>query len=159
MKIVKTALVVFVLAGIVTWAGCGTVDQGEHQAHKELSFVQLERHDVLYAGACKHCGPQCNCQKRVSTQPGKCSCERPLKWSHVLKIEQTDAILCQCEEGCRCYGLDPGNPDNCSCGVKTKKISLVGSGIYFCNCGGSCFCNYVSDSPGNCRCGFKLIRI
>lgn len=28
--------------------------------------------------------------------------------------------------------------------------------IYFCNCGGSCKCNHVSDEPGSCGCGMEL---
>lgn len=114
--------------------------------------ADADRHDVLYTCAC---GPSCNCNT-VSTKPGKCACDKELKWGHVLKIEGNEAILCQCGEGCQCGGLDAKDPSKCVCGNPVKRVSLEGTGIYFCNCGASCFCNTVSDQPGKCRCGMDL---
>jgi hypothetical protein len=112
------------------------------------------RTDVLYT--C-NCGPECNCNS-VSTHPGNCKCGKPMIWGHVLKIEGNEALVCTCKEGCTCK-LDPNDPTKCGCGKKVKRVSLVGTGIYFCNCGGSCFCNTVSDKPGKCKCGMPLHKV
>ena len=154
MRITNVLLGLLFLTSIALLAGCGGMDTAKHEDKRELSFAQVDRHDVLYTCSC---GLQCNCNT-VSTKPGKCDCGRILKWGHVLKIEGTEAILCQCAEGCQCYGLNPQDPTKCTCGVSTKRVSLVGTGIYFCNGGASSFCNYVSDSPGKCRCGNKLTK-
>lgn len=113
------------------------------------------RTDVLYT--CD-CGPQCKCNS-MSTQPGDCKCGKPMKWGHVLKIEGNEAILCMCAEGCKCSGLNEKDPTKCPCGGDIKRVSLVGTGIYFCNCGGSCFCNTVSEKPGECKCGMMLKKV
>ena len=114
-----------------------------------------ERQDVLYT--C-NCGPECKCNT-VSIKPGKCACDTPLKWGHVLRIEGNEAILCQCAEGCKCSGLDAQDPSKCVCGTPVKRVSLEKTGIYFCNCGGSCTCNTVSEEPGSCKCGMKLKKV
>jgi hypothetical protein len=111
-----------------------------------------ERHDVLYT--C-NCGPQCKCNS-VSTTAGKCSCGSPLIWGHVVRVEGNEALLCQCKEGCKCAGLDPKDPNKCACGTAVKRVNLTGTGLYFCNCGGSCGCNTISDKPGTCKCGMPL---
>lgn len=110
-----------------------------------------QRHDVLYY--CD-CGADCKCNS-VSTKPGNCKCDKPMKWGHVLKIEGDEALVCTCAEGCKC-SLDPKDPSKCGCGQSVKRISLKGTGVYFCNCGGSCMCNTVSDSPGKCKCNMDL---
>ena len=112
------------------------------------------RRDVLYY--C-NCGPECKCNS-VSTQPGNCKCDKPMKWGHVLKIEGNEALVCTCDEGCKC-NLDRKDPTKCSCGKPVKRINLKGTGIYFCNCGGSCMCNTVSDKPGKCQCSMQLKRV
>ena len=155
MKITYFLIGVLFFACVTFLAGCGGVNTAEQKHRQELSFAEVERHDVLYT--CP--GLQCK-SNTVSTKSGKCDCGRILKWGHVLKIEGTEAILCQCGEGCRCYALDQKDPSKCTCGLHTKRVSLVGTGIYFCNCGGGGgFCNYVSDSPGKCRCGNTLIKV
>lgn len=110
------------------------------------------RSDVLYSCAC---GPECACGS-VSTEPGNCRCGKPMKWGHMLRVEGSVASLCGCEEGCRCAGLDPKDPSKCACGKPVKKVDLKGTGIYFCNCGGSCGCNTASKTLGRCRCGMDL---
>jgi len=117
--------------------------------------AEEERQDVLYT--C-NCGPACKCNT-VSTKPGACTCGAPLKWGHVIKIEGNEAILCQCAEGCKCSGLNAEDPSKCACGTPVKRMSLEKTGIYFCNCGGSCTCNTVSDKPGTCKCGMELKRV
>jgi len=110
-----------------------------------------QRQDVLYY--CD-CGADCHCNS-VSTKPGNCKCDKPMKGGHVLKIEGDEALVCTCAEGCKC-SLDPKDPSKCGCGNFVKRINLKGTGIYFCNCGGSCMCNTVSDSPGKCKCNMDL---
>ena len=138
MKTIKI-LLFMMLSAVMLYAFMGSAKADE------------QRHDVLYY--CD-CGPECHCDS-VSTKPGNCKCGKPMKWSHVLKIEGDEAIVCTCAEGCKCT-LDPKDPSKCGCGNPVKKISLKGTGIYFCNCGGACMCNTVSDSPGKCGCGMDL---
>ncbi|MCL5022174.1 MAG: hypothetical protein M1497_02190 [Nitrospirae bacterium] len=110
-----------------------------------------QRHDVLYT--CD-CGADCKCNS-MSTKPGNCTCGKPMKWGHVLRIEGDEALLCNCAEGCKC-SIDAKDPTKCGCGNPVKRVSLKGTGIYYCNCGGSCSCNTVSDSSGKCKCGMNL---
>ena len=124
-------------------AGCASMHSG---------VATADRQDILYS--C-NCGPDCKCNT-LSTKSGNCACGEPLKWGHVLKVEGSEAILCQCAEGCACGGLDAKDPTKCVCGTPVKRVDMAGTGIYYCNCGGSCYCNTVSDKPGNCRCGMKL---
>ena len=124
-------------------------------AYVETGTAEEQRKDVLYT--CK-CGPECKCNT-VSTKPGNCACGQPMKWGHVVKIEGNEALLCTCKEGCKCSGLNPKDPTKCACGNPVKRVSLKGTGIYFCNCGGSCMCNTVSDSPGKCKCGMELKKV
>jgi len=112
------------------------------------------RNDVLYV--CD-CGAGCACNS-VSTEPGNCSCGKPMKWHHVVKVEGNEALLCTCGEGCSC-AIDPNDPSKCGCGKPIKRVDLTGKGIFFCNCGGSCTCNTLSDQPGQCRCGMKLKKV
>lgn len=127
---------------LLVLAGCAT-----KQTH-----VHSGRTDVLYS--CD-CGPSCECNT-LATKPGKCTCGVPLKWGHVLKVEGNEALLCQCGEGCQCVGLNPENASQCVCGTPVKRVNLAGSGIYFCNCGGACSCNWVSAQSGKCKCGMDL---
>lgn len=141
------ALNILFLVFILTLAGCA--------AKQTETTSQGDRSDVLYT--C-NCGPQCKCNS-VSTQPGDCACGNPMKWGHVIRVEGNEAILCQCAEGCRCAGLNPNDPSKCACGNPVKRVDLSGTGIYFCNCGGACSCNTVSDAPGPCKCGMKLKKV
>ena len=147
MRIIRYVFVGLLMAIL---AGCAAME-----TETATTPAQPDRQDVLYT--C-NCGPQCNCNT-VSTKPGKCACGAPLKWGHVLKIEGNEAILCQCMEGCKCGGLDPNDPTKCVCGNPVKRVNLAGTGIYFCNCGGSCYCNTVSDKPGKCKCGMNLKKV
>jgi len=120
----------------------------------QTAITAEERGDILYY--CD-CGPDCHCNS-VSTKPGNCKCNKPMKWGHVIKIEGDEAIVCTCAEGCKC-SIDANDPTKCGCGNKVKRLSLKGTGIYFCNCGGSCHCNTVSDKPGKCKCGMDLKKV
>ena len=123
--------------------------------YMEKASSEEPRNDVLYT--CD-CGPECKCNS-MSTKPGNCACGKPMKWGHVIKTEGDEAILCTCAEGCKCSGLDPNDPAKGACGNPVKRVSLKGTGIYFCNCGGSCACNTVSDGPGKCKCGMDLKKV
>jgi hypothetical protein len=116
--------------------------------------ADAERADVLYA--CD-CGNGCKCNS-LSKQPGNCACGKPMRWHHVVKVENDEALLCSCKEGCKC-SLDAADPSKCGCGNLVKRVSLKGSGLFFCNCGGSCTCNTVQAAPGDCRCGMPLKQI
>ena len=153
MKIANVLLGLLFFVCVFSLSGCSGMDTAGHEGKKELTFAQVDRHDVLYTCPC---GMQCDCNT-ASTKPGKCDCGRTLKWGHVLKREGTEAILCQRDERCQCY-LKSKDTAKCSCGSSTRRVSLVGTGIYFCKSGASGFCNYVSDSPGKCRCGSELIK-
>lgn len=110
------------------------------------------RRDVLYTCGC---GPECKCNA-MSTEPGPCGCGKPMKWGHVVRVEGTTALVCQCSDACACGGLDPQDPSRCKCGGLVKRIELKGSGLYFCNCGSACGCNTVSKTPGKCGCAMEL---
>jgi len=113
-----------------------------------------ERKDLLYSCAC---GESCDCGT-VSTKPGKCSCGKEMRETHVLKVEGDEAIVCTCGGGCKCE-LDAKDPTKCGCGKAVDWVDLKGSGLYFCNCGGSCMCNTVSGKPGECKCGMKQKQV
>ncbi len=144
MKISKLLLIGACLSLLL--AGC---------ASTQATGKAAERKDILYT--C-NCGPDCKCNT-VSTEPGECACGVPLKWGHVVKVEGSEALLCQCKEGCQCAGIDPKDPAKCVCGTPLKRVNLAGTGIYFCNCGGSCMCNTVSAKPGVCKCGMNLKKV
>lgn len=139
MKTMKFVTVCLILAACIIGTAVKTAMTAE------------QRNDVLYY--CD-CGPQCKCDS-VSTTPGNCKCDKPMKWGHVLKVEGDEALVCTCAEGCKC-SLDPTDPTKCGCGNQMKRINLKGTGIYFCNCGGSCMCNTLSDKAGKCKCGMDL---
>ena len=113
--------------------------------------TDTDRQDLLYTCAC---GKSCDCGT-VSTKPGKCSCGKEMRESHVLKVEGNEAIVCTCGGGCKC-ALENNDSTQCGCGKTVERINLKGAGVYFCNCGGSCKCNTLSDAPGDCNCGMKL---
>jgi hypothetical protein len=112
---------------------------------------EAERHDTVYV--C-NCGPECDCGS-ISTEAGTCSCGTELAVAHIVKVDGHDAKLCA-HGGCDCE-IDAEDETKCTCGAEVRTVSLEGSGLYFCNCGGSCTCNFVSAEPGNCACGMELI--
>lgn len=151
MKKQSILAIVMIMAVVAVGIGCTEKNTAAPPISHQIVQADTDRRDVLYSCSC---GDQCG-RGTVSIKPGKCKCGRPLKWGHVLKTEKNEVILCQCPEGCRCYGLD-NRQYYCDCGLPVKRVSLEGTGIYFCNCGSSCYCNTVSDSPGKCRCGAAL---
>ena len=86
-----------------------------------------------------------------------------------------ELYVCACGEGCPCDTMSR-NPGQCSCGkdlVKTKvtkvekgKITVesrgkpfVSVGKYVCDCGPDCKCDTISQNPGNCTCGKKMVEV
>ena len=96
------------------------------------------------------------------------------------KTEMTGKVgdeiyVCGCGEGCPCDTMSR-NPGTCTCGkdlVKTKitkieagKITVeartkpfVSVGKYACACGPGCKCDTISQNPGNCTCGKKMVEV
>ncbi len=102
-----------------------------------------------------NCGPDCNCNA-ISDKPGNCGCGKPLKQTHLLAIENGNALFCTCGPGCRCK-IDEKDHSKCGCGNPVRKMSLKGK--YICSCGEGCACNAISDKPGNCKCGKPLKQV
>ena len=93
-----------------------------------------------------------------------------------MKAKVGDEIyVCACGEGCPCDMMSR-NPGQCTCGkdmVKTKvtkvekgKITVESrgkpfksKGKYACACGADCKCDTVSQNPGNCTCGKKMVEV
>ena len=86
-----------------------------------------------------------------------------------------ELYVCACGEGCPCDTMSR-NPGQCTCGkdlVKTKvtkvekgKITVesrekpfVSKGKYACACGPDCKCDTISQNPGNCTCGKKMVEV
>jgi hypothetical protein len=121
---------------------CATHDTGSQAAGKNVVYV---------------CGCEATCKcGTVSAKAGKCGCGMERKAMRVVKLEGTDALTCPCELSCTC-GLDAKDPTKCGCGKPIRKVSLKGTGLYFCNCGGGC-CPTISDQAGQCKCGKALVR-
>ncbi len=102
-----------------------------------------------------NCGPDCNCNS-MSREPGNCSCGKPMKQTHLLAIENGNALFCTCGAGCTCK-INEKDHSKCGCGNQVKKISLKGK--YICACGEGCNCNTISDKPGNCACGKPMKQV
>jgi len=86
-----------------------------------------------------------------------------------------ELYVCACGEGCPCDTMSR-NAGQCSCGkdmVKTKvtkveegKITVasrskpfISVGKYACDCGSACKCDTISQNPGNCTCGKKMVEV
>lgn len=150
----RTFSLVIVLGFLLMLTGCCAMKGGPGCGKCCLTKQGDVAADALYV--C-NCGPSCKCNS-VSKSPGKCSCGSPLKMGHVLKVEGDEALVCMCKEGCTCK-IDPKDSTKCGCGEPTKRVPLKGTGLYFCNCGGSCACNTVMAGPGTCKCGMQLKKV
>ncbi len=86
-----------------------------------------------------------------------------------------ELYVCACGEGCPCDMMSR-NAGQCTCGkdmVKTKvtkvekgKITVesrtkpfVSVAKYVCDCGPECKCDTISQNPGNCTCGKKMVEV
>jgi hypothetical protein len=153
----NTALVMMTIAMTLT-LGCGGSQEEAEAPVEEIAEaapvaeeVVEVRHDQLYVCACE----ECDCGA-VATSPGSCGCGTELAETHLLKVEENEALVCSCGSGCTC-DLDAENPAACSCGTEVKRVSLEGTGVYYCNCGGSCTCKFAAAEAGDCACGMTLI--
>ncbi len=93
-----------------------------------------------------------------------------------MKAKVGDELyVCACGEGCPCDTMSR-NPGQCTCGkdlVKTKvtnvekgkvtvesrKKPFVSVAKYVCDCGPDCKCDTISQNPGNCTCGKKMVEV
>lgn len=132
----------FMLFAMLLAAGVAIAAAEKEQANGQIYYI------------C-NCGPDCNCNS-MSTEPGNCKCGKPMKQTHLLAIEDGNALFCTCGAGCNCK-IDDKDHSKCGCGNPVKKISLKGK--YICNCGAGCNCNTISDQPGNCKCGKPLKQV
>jgi hypothetical protein len=83
--------------------------------------------------------------------------------------------VCACGEGCPCDTMSR-NAGQCSCGkdmvkakvtkvekgkitVDSRKKPFVSIGKYACDCGPACKCDTISQNPGNCTCGKKMMEV
>jgi len=86
-----------------------------------------------------------------------------------------ELYVCACGEGCPCDMMSR-NPGQCTCGkdmVKTKvtkvekgkitvesrKKPFMSVAKYVCDCGPDCKCDTISQNPGNCTCGKKMVEV
>jgi len=93
-----------------------------------------------------------------------------------MKAKVGDELyVCACGEGCPCDMMSR-NAGQCTCGkdmVKTKVTKVengritvesrakpfISKGKYACDCGPACKCDTISQNPGNCTCGKKMIEV
>ncbi|WP_243368508.1 hypothetical protein [Fundidesulfovibrio soli] len=100
-------------------------------AAPESQKPALKVGDTVYVCGC---GSSCPC-KSMSMKPAKCTCNKEMVPSKVLRIEGDNAIF----------------------KVKGEEETFPMTGKYVCGCGAGCDCNYVSQSPGKCACGKELV--
>ena len=87
--------------------------------------------DELYVCAC---GESCPCDT-MSRNPGKCTCDKDLVKTKVTKVEKGKIT------------------------VESRKKPFVSKGKYACDCGPDCKCGTISQNPGNCTCGKKMVEV
>ena len=152
----RTRILLSVVGCAVVMFGCGG-GSAPPAVVDEVEVIEIteeatpERHDVVYV--C-NCGDSCECGT-VAVEPGSCSCGTELVQTHVVKVEENEALLCTCGGECACT-IDAEDESKCSQGNELRRVSFDGTGLYFCKCGGSCTCNYVAAAPGKCSCGMDL---
>lgn len=76
------------------------------------------------------CGDGCDCHT-LSRNPGKCTCDKDLVKSKVLKVDEGMVVL----------------------DVNGKEKTFPTTGKYTCACGPTCNCDTISQNPGKCSCG------
>lgn len=95
--------------------------------------IMLAPGEEVYACAC---GDGCNCNT-LSRNPGKCTCDKDLVKSKVLKVEEGMVEL----------------------NVNGKDQTFPTSGKYACACGSTCNCDTISQNPGKCTCGKPMAPV
>ena len=87
--------------------------------------------DELYVCAC---GERCPCDT-MSRNAGQCSCGKDMVKTKVTKVEKGKIT------------------------VESRKKPFVSKGKYACDCGPDCKCDTISQNPGNCTCGKKMMEV
>jgi hypothetical protein len=87
--------------------------------------------DELYVCAC---GESCACDT-MSRSAGKCTCGKDMVKTKVTKVEK---------------GMIT---------VESRKKPFVSVAKYVCDCGPDCKCDTISQNPGNCTCGKKMVEV
>ncbi len=88
--------------------------------------------DSIYVCAC---GAACKCGT-LSSSEGSCGCGRNMVKATVSKVDAERVYY----------------------SVEGKELSAPIMGEYRCDCG-NCRCNAVSQKPGRCGCGGKMIKV
>jgi hypothetical protein len=127
-KVMKKTIGVSVLALVVTVFFAIFV-----YAALDNGTMKLAPGDEVYACGC---GDGCNC-RTLSRNPGKCTCDKDLVKSKVLKVEEGKVML----------------------DVNGKEETFPTTGKYICACGAECNCDTISQNPGNCSCGKPLAPV
>jgi len=99
--------------------------------HAAKEKFEAKAGDTIYVCAC---GEACKCGT-ISNQPGECSCGKELVKTTVNKVEDGKVF----------YDIDG------------KELSASLQGAYRCGCK-ECDCNTISQKPGKCGCGKKMIK-
>jgi len=102
-------------------------------AAMEGGAMMLAPGDEIYACGC---GSSCECNT-LSRDPGKCTCNKDLVKSKVVKVEKGMAVL----------------------DVNGKEQTFRTTGKYSCACGPTCNCDTISQNPGNCTCGKPMAPV
>ena len=87
--------------------------------------------DELYVCAC---GEGCPCDM-MSRNPGKCTCDKDMLKTKVTNVEKGKIT------------------------VEARKKPFLSKGKYACDCGPDCKCDTISQNPGNCTCGKKMMEV
>lgn len=99
--------------------------------HAAKEQFEAKSGDTIYVCGC---GQGCDCGT-LSHEEGKCSCGNELVKTTVNKVEDGKVF----------YTVDG------------KEMSAPMTGKYFCSCK-KCNCNTISQKPGKCGCGKKLMQ-
>ena len=102
-------------------------------AAMEGGTMMLSPGDEIYACGC---GSSCDCST-LSRNPGKCTCNKDLVKSKVIKVEKGMAVI----------------------DVNGKEQTFPLTGKYSCACGPTCNCDTISQNPGNCTCGKPMAPV
>ena len=79
-------------------------------------------------------GEGCPCD-RMSRNPGQCTCGKDMVKTKVTKVEKGKIT------------------------VESRNKPFVSVAKYVCDCGPDCKCDTISQNPGNCTCGKKMVEV
>jgi len=86
--------------------------------------------DELYVCACG-----AGCCDMMSRNTGQCTCGKDMVKTTVTKVEKGKIT------------------------VDSRKEPFVSVAKYVCDCGPDCKCDTISQKPGNCTCGKKMVEV